>query len=328
MKRTILTAATAALIAIPASAEPFRDFTDVRTRAAIGTTVIRAFPNATTPSFRLLLERQGPNAVSGAECVVWIEFLPRAGTINHFGAYGKLANFNRRALAEGPLQDDDSFAADHFQQSAERNFTTLATSYLPDEHWVATKTNDALHLIESDAGLDANGSCVAGTRTEFTANLAYRDVVDSKTLSDYGQERLRGFPGPDPSFTLFVEFAQAGTEIPVEGRGGGGEDIVLTGDACIMWLEFAEHALPIYAQTAYEGGPLVDLLASGQDAGPDLGLLGQEYHDDPLTWKSLTTGEALRLVEARVSLTGAAGDNECEGRARLQFAPQIARFYR
>jgi hypothetical protein len=141
MKRIILAATIVALIAIPAAAEPYRDFTDVRTRAAVGTTVIRDFPNARTPSFRLLLERQGSTAESGAECVVWIEFTQRAGTINHFGGYGKLSMTNRRALVEGPL---------------------------------------SLHLVSADVGLNSAGACVAGARTLFTSHLAYRDVVDGK----------------------------------------------------------------------------------------------------------------------------------------------------
>jgi hypothetical protein len=175
MKRIILAATIVALIAIPAAAEPYRDFTDVRTRAAVGTTVIRDFPNARTPSFRLLLERQGSTAESGAECVVWIEFTQRAGTINHFGGYGKLSMTNRRALVEGPLSDDSSFTADH--RFAGTNF---ATSFLADQHWVATKTKDALHLVSADVGLNSAGACVAGARTLFTSHLAYRDVVDGK----------------------------------------------------------------------------------------------------------------------------------------------------
>jgi hypothetical protein len=67
MKSAILAVATAAVISIPAAAEPYRSFTDVKTRATNGTTVIRAFPNATAPSFRLLLERHNPTAEGAAE---------------------------------------------------------------------------------------------------------------------------------------------------------------------------------------------------------------------------------------------------------------------
>ena len=103
MKRLIFATAIAALIAVPAATEPYRDFTDLRTRATVGTTVIRAFPNARTPTFRLLLENRGPDF-----CIIWLEFAQRALPIDHFGPYRKFGSSNRRVLVEGPLGDDGS----------------------------------------------------------------------------------------------------------------------------------------------------------------------------------------------------------------------------
>jgi hypothetical protein len=88
----------------------------------------------------------------------------------------------------------------------------------------------------------------------------------------------------------------------------------------------------MWSTANYEGQSFIDLLASGQDeavANGDLGLMGSAS-DHTLPFISLTTGEVFRFVEGFVSLhsIGAAGGTECEGRARLQYAPRIAQFYR
>jgi hypothetical protein len=328
MKSAILAAAIAAVTTIPVAAEPYRSFTDVKTRASPGTTVIRAFPNASAPSFRLLLEWQKAPEHGGG-CVVWLEFMPRAGTINHYGHLGQIGSglpegqpksFTRRALVEGPMTHDTEGSVEESTRIAQSSFTDGI------QHWVATKTNDALELLSAEIWSDRPGTCSAGTRTRFTGNLAYRDVIDAKTLSSYGEARLRGFPGTNPSFTVTLEFARAGTEIMLEGRGGGGGSHVLTHDACIMWLDLADVAMPIYVPAAYEGSPFIDLLATSQDdvvLSNDLGLMGSSTNWS-LPVISLTTGEFFRFVEGEVRLA----NGQCTGKARLQYASRVGDLYR
>jgi hypothetical protein len=325
MKTIIFATATAAVVALivtPASTTPYQSFSDVTTRAALGTTVIRAFPNATTPSFRLLLENTGGDGVEGG-CTVWIEFPARAGTINHFGPYGRPTTGNRRVLVEGP------FLTEEQQQDDEGNFIG---SFEADQHWVAVATRDALQLITADVDRDANGACVSGVRTQFTPNLVYRDVIDGNRLEDPGEVRLRGFPGPDPTFTLFLEFAPAGATVEPHQAGDGREPIVLPTDACILWLQFAEDAFPVYSFSNLEhpnNENRVDVLASVVDINPGIGAFGSSF-DGTLSWVSRATDESFRILDAFVALTtqGAEGDNECSANVRTQFATRIADFYR
>jgi hypothetical protein len=78
MKRApICGAAILAVLAISTTAEAtrYRDFVDLKRRATAGETVIRALPNATNPSFRLILSASGvPSKVpfSGMFCTVWL----------------------------------------------------------------------------------------------------------------------------------------------------------------------------------------------------------------------------------------------------------------
>jgi hypothetical protein len=73
VERLILAAATGAVLALPALAEPYHEFVDLTRRDTVGTTVIRAFPTGADPSFTLLLERR-----SAEMCIVWLEFAPHA----------------------------------------------------------------------------------------------------------------------------------------------------------------------------------------------------------------------------------------------------------
>jgi hypothetical protein len=320
MKSLITSATLSAILLLgatwPALGEPYRSFTDVRTRATAGTTVIRAFPNATAPSFRLLLLSSGladPN--SHGACEVWIEFADRAGTINHFGQYGKRSDSpneappNRRSLVEGPLQGDD-FSSDGFN---------VAQSSLGEQrpHWVATRTNDALEIVSADVGADANGACVAGVRSLFTSDLAYRDVVDGNRLTEYGEVRLRGFPSQNPSFAIFLEYAEAGTTIDQEGDGGF---MTLTEDACIMWLELGPTAF-LRQPTGWEtppGGRLAFLAAGSNDIPVD------SHFPHSFTLAESSSGEILRIGPAEISLS----TDECRGNTRLQYATSVAQFYR
>jgi len=313
MKKVLLLAAVLPLVTTaPAMAEPFRSFSDVRIRAVNGTTVIRAFPNATAPSFRLLLERGHP----AAECVVWIEFADRAGRINHRGVYGNVAPSKRRTLVQGPLFDDETPPAD----LDEVDVGNVATSHEAHQHWVATKTNDALELVSADVDVDQNGACVAGLHTRFTANLAYFDVVDSRTVEDFGEERLRGFPATNPSFILFVEYAQAGAVI-VHGHSGDLEPVTLTEDACILWLDVNPIARPFWARAGWAGRTRTVIASHGELSEALFG----DAPSDPVPIVSRQTGEALRLVEVSVRRPGPDG---CTGSARTQFAPRIGDFYR
>jgi hypothetical protein len=226
MKRLILAATATAVLTAPAVATPYREFVDVKRRATAGETVIRAFPNARKPSFRLILINQG--IADEGFCSVWIEFVSRGGPFDHFGDYGIRAGSNRRGLVNGP----------HFIARNSINFDGVFIRDVPfleqDIHWVARGTNDALQLVRVDVGVDDNGDCVAGTDVRFTPNLSYRDVVDDNTLMAYGEVRILGFPGNDPTFTLFLEYLEEGTVLEQ-----GGSTKTLTGDVCAMTLEFA-----------------------------------------------------------------------------------------
>jgi hypothetical protein len=327
MKRLILAAATTALLAAPAAAEPYRSFTNIRTRGIAGISVIRAFPNATTPSFLLLLEQRGnpqpgdPHA--GGKCIVWLEFVPRGHPIDHFGNHGRPPEGgNRRELVEAPLTGEDE---------SDEHGNLGVTSYLDDSlaqlHWVARGTNDALQLLRVDVGVDDDGDCVAGTRTLFTPNLAYRDVIDARRLTDYGEARLRGFPADDPTFTLFVEFIEAGTTLAQ----GGVREVTLTEDLCVLSLELNDAAAPYWHPAlAALFDFVVDgrfyLLAHGNPIESETLSAGGSGSDASSPWVSHTTGEALVIKRPRVEIGN--DGTECVARARIQFAPRIAEFYR
>jgi hypothetical protein len=315
MKRLILAASGAALLTFPAMATPYRDFTDFKRRATVGETVIRAFPNTRRPTFKLILERR-----SSETCIVWLEFASRARPIDHHGEYGATVG-ERRELVEGPLFDDST---------PDQHGDNVAKSFLADLQWVARGTSDALRLLRADVDLDDDGACVAGTQVQFTPNLAYRDVVDRKRLTTYGEARLRGFPSADPTFTLFVEFAEAGTEVEVY----TGSSVVLPADACILWLEFGDRAFPFYSPSAFNETSVenrIDLLAhvAGGLGEGQVGALGVST-DDGIPWIARDTGEEFRIVQARVSLTSLSPGpgHECEGTAQVQYALRIEDFYR
>jgi hypothetical protein len=303
-------------LAAPVSATPYQSFTDVRTRATVGTTVIRNFP-ASSPSFRLLLERK-----PSTKCIVWLEFLSRARPIDHVGLYGVLPGESRRELVEGPLDNDNDL------DEQERN---IARSFLADLDWVARGTNDALHLVSADVGHDANGACVSGTSVRFTPNLAYRDVKDVRHLEEFGEERLRGFPGATPTFTLIATFADAGEEVPIH----TGRFVTLEAPACILYVEFADVAFPIYSPSAFieTFENRVDIVAStfgGEDATVGNGV---PFREITLPWYSLATGEVIRLLEARAELLGGpnSGTSDpltCRVEARTQFGTSLSQFYR
>jgi hypothetical protein len=305
-KTMALATAAAMIVATPAAAEPYRNFTDVKTRAAEGTSVIRAFPSATAPTFRLLLERR-----TDGFCIVWLEFARGGLPIDHIGPYGFPATGTRRALAMGPLQNDSTHPpepgfVDHYIQS-----------WIDNQHWVARGKNDALEIISAAVDVDDYGACVAGVRSQFTANLPYRDVVDISRLSNYGEARVRGFPGETTSFKLVLQLARAGTEV----HDFTDSTVTLSEDACILWLEFAPWTRPVYTPSALLPGNLerrVDLLAVGANLG-----IGEEWVH-PLPWLSHGTGEVFRLVYGRLAFH----NGECETEIRAQFATTAAGFYR
>jgi hypothetical protein len=326
MKRALLASATLVLLATPVAAEPYRSFTDAATRSTTGETLIRAFPSR-SPSFRLLL---------GPGCIVWLEFLHPDDT-DHFGRHGvpdeptETHGFtNRRELVEAPLS-----GADVFDEHGELGATSYIDSSIADLEWVVQGgkpfTQDALEILSVYVDALPNGGCVAGVRSLFTPNLAYRDVVDSRRLTEPGEARLRGFPADDPTFTLFVEFLAPGTQM----SSGGGREITLTENLCALTLELNEAAAPFWAPalSAFEdsrdddtrrfyilaqGGPEADTLAITQAGSPSM------------PWMSLATEEAFTIKDARID-TGQGIpelENTCFAEARTQFAPSIDRFYR
>ena len=205
MKRLVLAATATAVLAAPAVATPYREFVDLKRRATVGETVIRAFPNAGKPSFRLILKNEEIAKDEGF-CSVWLEFVARGRPFDHFGIFGVPSESNRRGLVNGPhFNAKDSFDLDGIFVGGEVPFLG------ENLHWVARGTNDSLNLVQVDVGVNDSGDCVAGTHVRFTPNLKYRDVVDGKQLTDYGEARIRGFPENDATFTLLLEYLEAGT---------------------------------------------------------------------------------------------------------------------
>jgi hypothetical protein len=321
MKRLILAAACAVTIATPATATPYRDFVDLKRRATTGETVIRSFPNASRPSFKLILKNEGAQREEGY-CQVWLEFPSRGHPIDHFEGYTKPTNSNRRALIQGPMV----FPQDSLDDGGIFQFKD---PFVENLHWHARGTNDALHLVRADVGVDEAGNCVAGTHVRFTSDLAYRDVVDSVTLTDYGEARLRGFPGRDPTFTLFLEYHEAGSVIQIDCCDNPGPGLTLLGDACLLAIEPGPNADPFWTRelivrsedSRTETEPSRFYLAgSGQDVSD--GRLIMAGIGDP--WVSNNTGEIFRVVDTSI----AGGNRGCVGRVRVQWAPRIEDFYR
>ena len=306
MYRTIVTAAVVTLLATPAAATPYTSFTDVRARAT-GTSVIRAFPNAAAPIFRLLLEKTPFDT-----CIVWLEFSKPALQIDHVGQIYKLEHTNRRELVYGPLTDGDGDHVDPDEPSR------IMSSFLTNQHWVArgVTSNAALEVVSADVTLNGAGACAAGVSTRFTPSLGYSDVVDHVLQPTVGEMQVRGFPEQDPTFSLVVEFAQAGTTIETEGQ----NLVTLTEDACILWLQLGSRAQPLHSHGGldYTSAGRLDLLGSVAEVG------GGQLGTGGLPWISRTTGEVFRIVSAAISGPG----DGCAASARVQYAPSIPQLYR
>ena len=107
---------------------------------------------------------------------------------------------------------------------------------------------------------------------------------------------------------------------------------MLPADACILWLEFGDRAFPFYSPSAFNETSVedrIDLLAhvaGGVDEG-QVGGLGVST-DDGIPWIARDTGAVFRIMNAKVSLTGPEGQQQCEAMARVQYAPRIEDFYR
>jgi hypothetical protein len=310
MKRLILAAFAAGLLATPVGATPYREFADFKRRATVGETIIHAFPNASKPSFRLILEKRS------FQCIVWLEFVPRGGPFD-----GPLTPKidNRTELVEAPVPGDIF---------DEHNRLGIQSFLEGDElHWVARGTNDALELlrvvVHFEGDEEHDGACVAGADTRFTPDLAYRDVVDSTRLTTYGEARLRGFPGDDPTFTLFVEYLEEGTIVEFE----GGNSLVLSADACVLSLDLSAGAgfwgfIPFHDNIVDRRAYLIH--SGGQEG---LTSLDTSSIGEPLPWIAQDTGEAFVIMNASVSL-GTNPEPACTAEARTQYAPRIVDFFR
>lgn len=316
----VIAAAATMMLGAAADAAKYQNFVDFKRRTTDGDTIIRSFPNAGTPSFRLILER------NPFQCILWLEFLPRGLPIDHWERqFGPAINDpsprgpDFRELAEAPLDGQENFD--------EHDREGLLASERDDLHWVARGTNDALDLLHLHVHREeASGACLAGTNVRYTSNLTYRDVVDGAPFTGAGQHRVRGFPGKDPTFTVWAEILPAGTSISL----GGNDPITLIESACVLSLQFGDTFDQFWI-------PNVEPILDTYTVGDRIFVLSSRFPNDDLASEQIVlsqkrvyrhngTGETFAIVDAFISFDQTT--LTCHPRVRTQYAPTIQDFYR